>query len=690
MNFFDIQSVCIIWASEHPEKIGNDLLRNVSWFSGKVFGVNPKWGVYESKKFYTDIVSLPNVPDVAVFAIPARFVAKSLEECGEKWIKRIIIISAGFKEVGNVEGETELIDIAKKYDMKILGPNCLWYIDTCSDLNLSFGGKEIKKWNIAMVSQSWAMAVAFTDWAYEYGVGFSKIISMGNKADLCENDFLEELIHDKKTQVIALYLESIECGTQFCEIVKRLSKKKPIVIVKSGMSARGTLAAASHTGALSSCADILKSAFIQSGLHYTDKLEEFFLWGQAFSQTREINIPEEMVVVTNAGWPGVMITDHMEFHDIQIAEFSDNEKQVLMDGMPDAASVKNPIDIIGDATSVRYEKMLENIVSLKRNLAIYVLLTPQTTTDVYTVASKIIEFQTDHPDTLIFTSFMGGHSLENSREALEKHKVLHYNYPQKGIAAFSRLLEQKKWESLPEKKYPSSSFTNQKSLQKLVQQQKESGKHICETSVVQEIFETYEVPIIQEYIVNSIEELQEIFPQIALPMVAKISSSDIAHKTDIGAVILSIKTLADAETAYNAILENVQNFEPNATVEGVSVCSQIMKSREIFVGLKRDSSFGDILIVGMWGIYVNVYNDVQRKILPVNAADVEEMLEGLLMTPILHGVRWEQPVAMEKLVDTIMKITHIFQDIPEIREIDINPIQVNDSSATVVDAKLYL
>jgi len=689
MNFFDINSVAIVWASESEWKIGNDLLKNLSEFSWEIYAINPKWWKYKNIDFYSSISNIPKIPDVAVFAIPAKFVTASLIECGKKGIKKAIIISAGFKEVWDMAAEQELIDIAKQYSMRLLWPNCLGYVDTSKNLNLSFGGKEIKKGHIAMISQSGAMAVAFTDWAYEYGVGFSKIISMGNKADLNENDFMQELADDEQTHVIALYLESMEHGRAFYDIAKKLSKHKPVIIVKSWMSQRWSAAAASHTGALASTADVLKASFKQSGLHSTNSLEEFFLWGQAFSVSRNLKIPDEMVVITNAGWPGVMITDHMEFNNIKIAEFSDTEKQTLMQWLPDAASVQNPIDVIWDAKSDRYEVILNNIASLDRELAIMILLTPQTVTDVDTIATKIIDFKNTHPDVLIMTSFMGWHSLWNSRETLENAWILHYDYPQKAVVTFSQLIEQRNWEKISPQNSPILlvppvlSPKGERELQS-------STKKLCSVELTQEILEAYWVETTKEYLVSSRDEVERIYAHFLWPVVAKISSPDIAHKTDVGGIITDITTASAALEAYDKILSRVTTLKPKAKIDWIILQAQIPKSREIFVWFKRDASFGDMLIVWRGWIYVNVYNDVERGLLPLTQDQIADMLKNLQITPILRWVRWEKAIDFAQLSDCILRLSQLFWDLTEISEIDINPILVNHETAIVVDAKFYL
>lgn len=694
MNFFDISSVCIIWATEKTHKIWNDLLKNMSSFSWDLYGVNPKWGSFKNIQFYTDIDSLPTIPDIAVFAIPAALVWESLKQCGKKWITRAIIISAGFKEIWNIQWEEELQKIAKKYNIQLLGPNCLWYIDTSKHINLSFWGKEIKTWNIAMVSQSGAMAVAFTDWAYDYGVGFSKIISMWNKAGIWENDLLQELAEDSKTEVIALYLESIEQGKKFYESVRNISKKKPIVIIKSGMSDKWSKAAASHTWALASSTDVLLCVFEKWWLHYTNRLEEFFLWSQAFSHTRNIEIPEEIVVVTNAGWPGVMTTDHADFHHVWFAEFNKTEKQLLMQGLPDAASVKNPIDIIGDATSVRYGQILKNIASLQRNMGIFILLTPQTTTDIDTITDIIIDFHRNHPDTLICTSFMGAHSLGDNPEKLERCGVLNYDTPQKWISVFSKLIEQKKWEKASFENDPKGTNLVKPSMTseigQEIEKEKENWKTICSVGITQKILKCYDIPHPIEYLVTNRQELEEVLSHISYPIVEKISSPHIPHKTEIWAVKIWIPDHNSAIETYENILENVHKHTPDATVDGVIITQQIEPLEEIFVWCKRDSNFWDLLILWKGGIYVDVYKDIKKVLLPINTQEIIWLINGLTIAPILHGARWKTQIDIEKLAGAIYKISQVFKDFPQIQEIDINPIQVNGDGIYVIDTKLYI
>ncbi|MDD3646406.1 MAG: acetate--CoA ligase family protein [Candidatus Gracilibacteria bacterium] len=699
LNFFEVSSVVIIGASEVEGKIGNSLVKNLDLFLGEKFGVNPKGGEYNGVKFYKDIISLPTVPDIAVIAIPAQFVQTSLEDCGKKGIKRVVVISAGFKEIGDMDSENKLIEISKKYNISLLGPNCLGYVDTSKNLNLSFGTKTLSACvggiceNIAMVSQSGAMAVALTDWALSRNMGFSKMISMGNKAGINENDLLIELENDPKTSVISLYLESIDDGERFLNITKNLSKKKPIVLVKSGISDKGSLAASSHTGALSSQKEILETAFKNAGIHYTQSLEDFFLWSHIFSRSHICDIPEELVIITNAGGPGVMATDHVDFNNVVLSEFTQEEKDVLKTGLPDAASVKNPIDIIGDATSKTYAQVLNNLSKLNKKRAILILLTAQVITDVENIANIIIDFKIKNPCEFIMVSFMGGEAVQKGREILSNAGILEYDYPKKAILAYSELIKQKRWslqkeETLDEISLPSEDIINN------IKSKIKDEISLCNNYLTGEIFKTFNINFLDEILVKNVEEISGVYDNFGgSKLVARISSPDIAHKTDVGGVILNIKSKEEAIDAYKSIIKNVQKHKKDALILGVTFCKMIEKTdstQEIFVGFKRDVSFGDILIVGMGGIFVNVYEDVTRAIGLVSKRKIREMFRELKGYPILEGARGQKGINFDSLIDTIYKLQYVFNTFEEIIEIDINPIFSDDKESVIVDAKFYI
>ncbi len=687
-SFFNAKCVAVIGASEAPGKLGNSILRNLSDFTGTVYGVNPKGGEYLGVKFYPSVAELPETPEVVVIAIPEKFVIESMKECGEKGVKFAVIISAGFKEVGNVEAEEELKAVAKEYGIRILGPNCLGYINAYNNLNASFGGKAVSKGNVALVSQSGAMAVALMDWAISAKVGFSKIISMGNKSDLDEANFLEYLEHDDESEVIVFYLESLNAGRKFFDIARRVTKKKPIVLVKSGNSARGSAAIASHTGALAGEKEILHTAFKQAGIHYTDALKKVFLWSETFSHTIGKEIAEEMIIITNAGGPGVMATDNAERFGVQLANFSEEEKAILKEGLSPAASVNNPIDIIGDATSKEYAQILSNISKLKKNYTTLVMLTPQAVTDVENIAKVINDYCKQNPEKLVLTSFMGGVSVLEGRKYLQEQGVPHFEYPRDAISSFAELIRQKKWESTPPSASPNLTVISESDLAGF-RETLANTQGLVSPEVSNTIMDAFGVNYAKEYVVTSAEDAASVFEKLGQKGVMKIVSPDIAHKSDCGGVLLNIDSAEKAQEAYQAILNNVQKVYPNAKIEGVSVQPMLSSSRETFLGFKRDPSFKEVILFGLGGIFVNIFEDVSMRIAPVSGDEIDEMMKQIIAYPILAGARGEKSIDFDALKETILKIQSIFVQIPEIKEIDVNPIFTREDGAWVIDIKLY-
>ncbi len=696
MSFFDIKSVAVVGASSEEGKIGNSLLKNLIFFEWEKYGVNPKWGEYQDIKFCESITLLPIVPDVLVFAIPAKFVLDSLVEAWKKWVKRVIIISAWFKEVWNVKLENELIEVAKKYEIELLGPNCLGYVDVLNKLNLSFWTKTLRAciWeeckNITMVSQSGAMAVALTDWALSKKMWFSKLISMGNKAWIDENDLLKQLENDDTTKVISLYLESIEKWDQFSTLTKKISKTKPIVLVKSWISNRWSKAASSHTWALASKKEILETSFKNSGVHYTQSLEDFFLWSQIFSKVDVEKTPEEIVIITNAWWPWVMATDHCENHNIALTEFSDAEKEILKSGLPEAASVNNPIDIIWDATSKTYKIILENLTKIDNKRAILVLLTAQSITDVENIAEVIVDFKRKNPREFVMVSFMGGDWVEKAREILSNNGILEYDYPKKAILAYSRLLKQKSWQDKKEDNI--NDFKFPKNLDELKSKLKKEEK-LCSNDLTAQILNSFNINTEKDILVNSEEEVSMAFSELKTSkIIARISSPDIAHKTDVWGVVLNIETEAQAIEAYKNILKNVEQKAPKAIIKWVTYSKMLSSpnNKELFVWFKRDRSFWNILIVWMWWIFVNVFEDVSRRIWLVSREEIGVMLSELKVYKILTWYRWDKSINIESFIDIAYKLQYIFNKFEDIKEIDINPIISNEKESVIADAKFYL
>lgn len=691
MNFFDIKSVAIIWASEVEWKIWNTLLKNLSNFSWNKYWVNPKWWNFEEIDFYKYISLLPEIVDVAVFAIPANFVEESFLEVAKFWIKRVIIISAWFKEIGNLEGENKLKNIANEYDISLLWPNCLWYFDVTNNLNLSFWVKDIRSWNIWVISQSWAIAVALCDWANNKNLWFSKIISMWNKAWIDEVDFLLELEKDENTKVIALYLESLERWELFYEIAKRVSKNKPIILIKSWVSNLWQKAAISHTWALSSDKKILDSAFLHSNIHSTNSLEDFFSMIEIFSKVDYKNIPEELAIITNAGWPWVVTTDHCEFNDIVLSQFNDEEKEILKVWLSSSSSVSNPIDIIWDATSKTYSQILNNFSKIVQKRAMLLLLTAQSVTDVENIANVISNYKNTYNNELIFVSFIWWNLVLEWKKILKENDILHYDFPENAIFLYSKLLKQKSWEL--EKIEDKVDFILPNELEILKEKLSKEQK-FCSNDLTWEILSSFDINYSKEILVIKNEDIESAYEKINSKLLAaRISSPDIPHKSDVWWVILNISSKNEAISAYEKILENIEKNCSGAKISWVTFARMVTKKKntqEIFIWFKRDKSFWNIMFVWLWWIYVNVFEDVSMRIWIVSKYEILNMIKELKSFPILEWVRWQIWIDFEKLIDIVFALQFVFKEFDEITEIDINPVFTDDIESIVIDAKFYL
>lgn len=691
LNFFDIWSVVIIWASEVEWKIWNTLLKNLSNFSWNKYWVNPKWWNFKEIDFYKSISLLPEIVDIAVFAIPSNFVEESFLEVAKFWIKRAIIISAWFKEIGNLEGENKLKNIASDYDISLLWPNCLWYFDVINNLNLSFWVKDIKSWNIWVISQSWAIAVALCDWANKNNLGFSKIISMWNKAWIDEVDFLLELEKDENTKVIALYLESLERWELFYEIAKRVSKIKPIILIKSWVSNLWQKAAISHTWALSSDKKTLETAFLHSNIHSTNSLEDFFSMVEIFSKVDYKNIPDELAIITNAGGPWVITTDHCEFNDVVLSQFTDEEKEILKVWLSSSSSVSNPIDIIWDATSKTYEQILNNLSKIVKNRAVLLLLTAQSVTDVENIANVISNHKNTYKDELIFVSFIWWNLVFEWKKILKENNILQYDFPEQAIFLYSKLLKQKAREL--EKTEDKVDFILPKELTNLKEKLKKEQK-FCSNDLTWEILSSFGINYSREILVTKKEYIESAYEKINSKLLAaRISSPDIPHKSDVWWVILNISSKNEAISAYEKILENIEKNCSGAKISWVTFARMVTKKKntqEIFIWFKRDNSFWNIMFVWLWWLYVNIFEDVSMRIWIVSKDEILKMLKELKSFPILEWVRWQIWIDFEKLIDIVFSLQFVFKEFDEISEIDINPVFTDDIESIVIDAKFYL
>lgn len=702
-TLFQPKGIAVIGASTTPGKLGYDVFSNLVnlGYKGKLYPVNPKGGDLLGTSIYKNLSDVKSKIDLAVIIVPALFVVKVLNECGKQKIKNIIIITAGFKEIGGegLKREKQIQRLIEQYKFNLIGPNCLGIINTHQSLNASFAEGMPAQGNIALVSQSGAMAVAITDWAYTHDLGFSKIISLGNKAGISEIDLLEYLANDKETKVILMYLESIENGQAFMQLAKKITKKKPVIIIKSGTSSEGIKAISSHTGSLAGSDEAVKAAFKQSGIIRANSIEDLFDYARAFSYQSPPK-GNRVAIITNAGGPGIMATDSLEKSDLKLAELSPSTKIALAKTLPEAANINNPVDIIGDALADRYEVALKNVLKDKDVDAVMVLLTPQTMTEEEKTANLITKFSKKYPQKTILTCFMGGKNVEAPVHFLAKSKVPNFEYPDRAVKTLEKMYNYNQFRSSSDGALAQIRDSMGKAPKlKISEKAKESirrklkrRKGQIPMTLALELLELYQIKTPQAAVAQTPKEAVEIAEQIGYPVVMKICSDQILHKTDAGGVQVSLKNAQEVQKAFKEILKSVKRYNSKAEIGGIFVQKMTTFGREVIIGMKRDAQFGPMIMFGLGGIYVEVLKDVTFRIAPLSCQDAKEMVCEIKAIELLKGVRGEAPADLKKLAEVICHVSQMVMDFTEIEELDINPLIVRESGkeAVAIDVRFLV
>ncbi|MFX1309959.1 MAG: acetate--CoA ligase alpha subunit [Promethearchaeota archaeon] len=706
--FFNPKSIAVIGASEKEGKVGNTILNNIinSGYNGKIFPINPKAQEIYDIPCYKNILDVPEDVDIVIFVIPGKFVNKAAEECGKKKVKGLIIISAGFKEIGGegVEREEELIKICKKYNLRILGPNCLGFIGL--NYNGSFAAETPKKGGIAMISQSGAMLTGMMDYSMTQTFGFSCNISLGNKADLGAVDFIEYLANDDNTEVILCYLESIKDGDRFLKILPKATRKKPIVILKSGISEAGARAASSHTGALAGADIAYDLAFEKCGVIRAKTIEDLFDYGEVFLYQP---IPKEnsFVIITNAGGPGIVATDAFEREKLRFANFSEPILHALRANLPLEASIFNPIDIIGDATPERYDFTIKTVFGINSGKDLgditsqgaLIILTPQAQTKPTKVANLILEIFSNHLNGKpIVCSFIGGKNVSEARDYLKQNQIPCYPFPDRAAHSLKTLIKRREYlNSIPINEIEIPSFkVNKRRVKEILSNVRKDGRMVLLSYETSEIFDCYGIRSPKSRLAQTPQQAMKLQSEIG-KSVMKIVSPHIIHKTDIGGILLNIESEPNAFEAYIQIVNNAKKFGPqNAKIYGVEVQEMIdfksePKVNEIIIGMSRDPQFGPLIMFGTGGIYANFMQDVAFALAyKFTKDDAKKLIESTKIYNLLHGVRGEGPSDIEAIIDVLLRLSQLVRDFPEIVEIDINPLLSFIKGYSAVDIKITI
>lgn len=678
-NFFCPGSVVVIGASREEEKVGHIILDNIisSGYKGKLFPVNLKADEIHGIKCYPSVLNVPGDIDLAIIVIPAQFVLQVLEECSKKNTKWSIIISAGFKETG-IEGakrERQLIEKAKDYGIRILGPNCLGIIDTECPINATFSPNMPPIGKIGFISQSGALGTAILDWAKTNKIGFSKFVSLGNKADISENDLFDDWENEKDTEVITAYLEGVKYGREFIRISSKVSKKKPIIVIKSGNTDAGARAVSSHTGTLAGSAKAYEAAFKQAGIIRANTIRDLFNYAKAFSY-QPLPKGKKVAIITNAGGPGIMATDECEKSDILLASLKKETIDGLKEFLPEAANFYNPIDILGDALADRYKKTLEVVIKDNNVNAIVMLLTPQAMTQPLKTARAIVEVMENSGKSItVLTSFMGGSEVEKAVKFLAEKNIPNFDIPEEAIDTLKVMMEHTDWKS--RRSFPIEDFNVDKGrVKKIFYQCQSEGRLELWEMEAREILEAYDIRMPKAELACDIDEAKEIAGRIGYPLVLKIVSPNILHKTDVGGVKIGIDNEKELEENYNQILFSVSKYMPDANIRGILVQEFIKDKKETIIGMSEDPQFGPMIMFGLGGIYVEALKDVSFRIAPLSRQVAREMVEEIKTIKLLKGIRGEDPSDIDSIIEIILRVSQLVTDFPEIIEMDINPLFV--------------
>jgi acetyl coenzyme A synthetase (ADP forming)-like protein len=692
-SFFEPQSVAIVGASRDPEKLGYAVLANLKdgGYTGDLYPVNPKADEILGLKAYPSVLDIPNAVDLAVIVIPYKFVPAVLEQCGQKDVAAVVVISAGFREAGRegLERERELIEIADKYNMRLIGPNCLGVIDTGTPLNASFAAGMPPSGPIAFMSQSGALGTAVLDIAMAGRIGFSKFVSLGNKADVSEIDLLEAWGATSDSRVILIYVEGVPDGQKFIQVARKVTRHKPVVAIKSGVTASGSRAVSSHTGSLAGSEAAYKAAFRQAGIIRATSMERVFDYARAFAYQPLIK-GDRIGIVTNAGGPGILATDALEYAGLEIPRLSRETTAALSDYLPGAASAANPVDVLGDALADRYEYAVRHVLDDPNVDGLIVIVTPQAMTEIEETAQAVgrMAQQVDKP---VLACFMGEARISAGIDVLWQYGVPNYPFPERAAAALAAMSGYRRERDRPLQEVESCVSCIPR-VRELFDQVRAEGRVSIGDAEAWTVLESYGFTVPKSRLAKTSEEAIEIAEEMGYPVVMKIASPDILHKTDVGGVRLNLRSPDDVRDSFDLMVYRAERYVPDAQIWGCQVQQMVSGGREILLGMSRDPQFGPLVAFGLGGIYVEALKDIAFRVAPFSRQEADEMIREIRSYPLLEGVRGEQPADHEAMVDALLRVSQLVTDFPEIVELDINPLMVFEEGrgAMAIDMRLVL
>jgi acetate---CoA ligase (ADP-forming) len=711
-SMFHPQSIAVIGASANEKKLGSIVLKNIidSNFDGEIFPLNLKEQSILDLKVYQNFESLPIAPDLALVAIPAKFVPDILLEIANKGTRNVVIFSAGFKEIG-AEGlvlENKINEIAKSKKLNILGPNCLGFVNNLAPVNATFGQLVNKKGNLRFISQSGAIASSVFDWAEFNEIGFSEFITLGNKTDLNENNILKYFFesdisletkgkYNSKVVPIGMYLESIIDGKEFINIASKISRKNPIFVLKPGKTNESKQAMQSHTGSIAGEDYVFDVALKKAGILRCDGIEDFFDLAKVFSW-EDIPKGKNIAIISNAGGPAVLSSDFVAQEGLKLVRFDDETRKELESHLPRAASILNPVDVLGDALAERYENAIKTLIVDDNVHSLLIILTPQVMTQIEETAEVIGRLSLEYKKPIV-CSFMGGSHVLKGEKILNRFEIPSFKYPERAVKAIARMCEWGDYRKKLEERVESSD-TGEMSAENIgVSEQNKIATNIISDvlSSNRKTLDNFEAnEVLSSYGINTpttqkcvdINDARDFVKVNQFPVVLKISSPEMLHKSDEGGVIVGIDNDEKLELAF-ANLEKIRD-ELKKNFSSIQIQRQVGKGLELIVGSKKDFTFGNVLMFGAGGVLANLIEDRNLGLVPLGRIEIESMIKTSKVNKLLEGYRGKKGYESVKVIDLILKLQNLVIENPEISEVDINPAIINEDGIWAVDGKVVL
>jgi len=676
---FEPRAVAVIGASQDKAKIGYRIVENIvqSGYEGDLYPVNPKGGNTLGKMVYPDLSQIEGDVDLAVISIPARFVFDAVKSCANKGVKHLVIITSGFSEVGNTEEEKRIVRYARAHGMRVLGPNVFGIYSSAVSLDATFGTGGILPGHVAIVTQSGALGIAMIGKTAAESLGLSALVSVGNKSDIDESDLLEYLAKDEKTKVILLYIEGVKQGDRLVEILKRVTPLKHVIVIKSGRSKRGAMAAASHTGSLAGADEIFEAIMRQCGVLRAESIHEAFNWARFLAEA-PLPAGKDTVIITNGGGIGVLATDACEKYGIDLYDNQNALKQAFSGVMPDFGSSKNPVDLTGQATADDYACALQVALAHDEMHAALALYCETALFDTVAFAQLLQEQYTRYQHTKpIAFSLFGGEKIEAVIRELRKNGVPVFTDVYEAVSCLGALYRSWRHRLAPQAAIEDVPL-NVNAVEAIIDNARREDRGFLLADEAQQVAKILGIEMPCSILAHSLEEAIHAAHQIGYPVVMKVVSKDIIHKSDAGGVALDLEHDSEVIDAYQAIMQSCHAYKPDAIIQGVEVVEMIRPGVETIIGARQDASFGPIVMFGLGGIYVEVMKDVSFRAAPVSSKEAIDMIASIRSYPLLLGVRGEKRKEIDGIVKIAVRLSHLIVRCPDITDIEINPLVVYD------------